>query len=392
MTFKLKRGDLDEARLGDIVWKQEAIGEDLMFRRLMASGALCMVAAGAGAFAQSASNDAFFKGKRLTILINFEASGPTDIEGRLFARHLARKVEGQPAVIVQNMDGAGGLIGAQYPGEVAPKDGTFVGYLTGTAWRYASEPNRWRVDYRTYEFLASHASTTIHFARTDVPPGLKQPSDIVRAEGLVAGGLNADASKDLRLRLGLDMLGVKYRYVTGYRSSPPARLALQRGEIHVYSESPPAYRSVVVPTLINTGIAIPLFIDEIDPSDAHPSSPQLAGLDIPTFPQLYRKVKGAEPSGELWEAYRTIYETNAALTRIVALPPKAPKAAIDALRKGILALEADKEFAAEALATIGFIPDYKAGPERAEEIRKMLVVDPRVREFIKTYTANAMGR
>jgi len=27
------------------------------------------------------------------------------------------------------------------------------------------------------------------------------------------------------------MLGVPYQYVTGYRSSAPARLALQRGEI-----------------------------------------------------------------------------------------------------------------------------------------------------------------
>jgi tripartite-type tricarboxylate transporter receptor subunit TctC len=349
--------------------------------------AACVVASSG-----QASDPAFYAGKRLTVLINFEASGPTDIEGRLFAKYLAKNLDGQPPVIVQNMDGAGGLIGAQYLGEVAPKDGTVVGYLTGTAWRYASEPNRWRTDYRTYEFLASHASTTIHFARSDVPPGLKQPSDVVNAVGLIAGGLNADASKDLRLRLGLDMLGVKYKYVTGYRSSPPARLALQRGEIHVYSESPPAYRSIVVPTLINTGVAIPLFIDEIDPSDDKPSSLQLAGLDIPTFRQLYRQIKGGEPSGQLWEAYKTIFETNAALTRIVALPPKAPKPAIEALRKAILALEGDKEFAAEAMAIIGFVPDYKASAARADEIRQMLVVDENVREFIRTYTKSAAGR
>ena len=362
-----------------------------MLRRLAAFNVFCLAACLLFSPALAAE-EMFFKGKRLTVLINFEAAGPTDIEGRLFAKYLARNLDGQPAVIVQNMDGAGGLIGAQYLGEIAPKDGTVVGYLTGTAWRFASEPSRWRVDYRTYDFLASHASTTIHFARADVPPGMKQPADLARAQGLIAGGLNADASKDLRLRLGLDMLGVKYKYVTGYRSSPPARLALQRGEIHVYSESPPAYRSIVVPTLISTGVAIPLFIDEIDPSESAPSSPQLAGLDIPTFPQLYRKIKGAEPSGQLWEAYKTIFETNAALTRIVALPPKAPKAAIDALRKGILALASDTEFAAEAMSMIGFVPDYKASADRADEIRKMLVVDPKIRDFIREYTKNAAGR
>jgi tripartite-type tricarboxylate transporter receptor subunit TctC len=58
-----------------------------------------------------ASDPAFYAGKRLTVLINFEASGPTDIEGRLFVKYVAKNLDGQPPVIVQNMDGAGGLIG-----------------------------------------------------------------------------------------------------------------------------------------------------------------------------------------------------------------------------------------------------------------------------------------
>ena len=43
------------------------------------------------------------------------------------------------------------------------------------------------------------------------------------------------------------MLGVPYRYVTGYRSSNNARLALQRGEINLHSESTPGYFGVVEP-------------------------------------------------------------------------------------------------------------------------------------------------
>ena len=124
----------------------------------------------------------------------------------------------------------------------------------------------------------------------------KEPTDIVKAKGLIAGGLSADTSKDLRLRMGLDMLGVPYQYVTGYRSSPPARLALARGEVHMFSESPPSYRSVVVPQLITPGIAIPVFYDEI--VDPPPASKQLEGLVIPSFPQLYKKIKGTAP--DVW--------------------------------------------------------------------------------------------
>src|SRR5262245_35916351 len=83
------------------------------------------------------AEDGFYKGKRLTILINFAVGSPTDIEGRLFAKHLARHIDGTPGIVVQNMDGAGGVVGAKYLGEVAPRDGTMAGYFTGAAFIYA---------------------------------------------------------------------------------------------------------------------------------------------------------------------------------------------------------------------------------------------------------------
>ena len=55
------------------------------------------------------------------------------------------------------------------------------------------------VDFKTYEFVATQPGTTVHFARTDVAPGLKEPTDIVKAKGLVVGGLSVDTPKDLRL-------------------------------------------------------------------------------------------------------------------------------------------------------------------------------------------------
>src|ERR1700732_4217254 len=144
------------------------------------------------------ADEPYYKGKRLTLVINFAAGGPTDIEGRLFAKYLVKHIAGQPGMIVQNMDGAGGLIGAQYLGEIAPKDGTVVGYLSGSAWLYVSDPERWRVDFRTYEFVAYEPGTTVHFMRTDVAPGMHVPADIAKAQGVMAGGLGADPSKGFR--------------------------------------------------------------------------------------------------------------------------------------------------------------------------------------------------
>src|SRR5262249_16920651 len=161
----------------------------------------------------------------------YAAGGPADIEGRFFARYLARHLAGQPTVIVQNMDGAGGMVGAAYLGEVAPRDGSMLGLLTASAWQFATESAPRKVEFKSYEFVAYQPSTAVYFMRTDVKPGIKRPADLAQATGLVVGGLSADSAKDIMIRMTLDMLGLKYQYVTGYRGSVAARLALQRGEI-----------------------------------------------------------------------------------------------------------------------------------------------------------------
>ena len=173
--------------------------------RLVASVVALFVFSG---YSPASADEPFYAGKRLNILVNFAVGGPTDLEGRLFAKYISRHIAGQPNILVQNMDGAGGVVGAKYLGEVAPKDGTYVGYFTGTGFIYALDPSRFRADFRTYGFVAIQGGTTIHFVRTDVPPGMKDATDIAKAQGIVGGGLSAQTSKDIRMRLGLDMLEV----------------------------------------------------------------------------------------------------------------------------------------------------------------------------------------
>jgi tripartite-type tricarboxylate transporter receptor subunit TctC len=362
--------------------------------RARAAGAalsgLALIAITIGTLAPAAAADeALYKGKRLTVLVNFAAGGPTDIEGRLFARHIARHIEGQPTILVQNMEGAGGLVGNGYLGEIAPKDGTMVGYFTGAAWLYATEPNKHRVDFRTYEFIAYQPGTTVYYVRTDVAPGLKQATDIVKAQGLVTGGLSADSSKDLLIRLTLDMLGVPFKYVTGYRSNQNARLALQQGEINFFAESPPGYRSVVEPSLVRNGQVIPLYYDPGWNGESIGVPKQIEGLSILPFQELYRKIKGAEPSGKLWDVYLSSLAINAAMQRLVVLPPGSPQPAVDALRAAVLRLNDDQDFAQEAMSALGYVPSYEAGPDTNRQVRAALTVSPEIRTFVLDSIKNA---
>src|SRR5262249_28610357 len=262
-------------------------------------------------------------------------------EGRLFAKHLTRHIDGAPSLIVQNMEGAGGIVGAKYLGEVAPRDGSIAGYFTGTAFMYALEPERFRVDFRTYEFVATQPGTTVHFARTDIPPRLQQATDIGKAEGVLVGGLSVDTPKDLRLRLAMDMLGVRFKYVTGYRSSPAARIAFQRGEINFFSESPPSYRAVVDPGLVKTGQAIPIFFDPGYDGGKFFVPPPVADLPILPFHEPYRSIKGDMPAGRLWDIYKAIIAADGVVQRLIVMPPGVPHPAMPALRAALSGLTAD---------------------------------------------------
>ena len=352
----------------------------MQVRTAMAAFAVAMLATGA------AANEPFYKGKRLSVLINYGSGGPADIEGRLVARHIGRHIGGHPAVIVQNIDGAGGLVGTTYLGELAPRDGTMMGHLTGAAWRWAFDPERFRVDFNTYEFLGYQTSTTVAFMRADVPPGIKVATDIIKVKSLISGGLGPDNAKDLAIRLALDMLGIPYRHVTSYRSSAHARLALQQGEINFFSESPPSYRAVVHPGIVKEGLAIPVWHES---EGGGVAAKPIADLPIAPFDQVFKAIKGKPPEGTLWEAFRTVRTVSGTMIRILALPPGAPRPAIDALRDALVRMNNDPVYADDAMKTIGFVPEYVTGSKTNQEVRTALLVSPQMRAFLTDYVKKA---
>ncbi len=337
--------------------------------------------------APALAND-FYRDKRVTILVNYAAGGPTDIEARVLMRHLPNHLPGVRSVVVQNMDGAGGITGTNYLGEVAPKDGTVVGYLTGTAFQYAMKPQSRRVDYLTYNFVAYQPGTSIYFMRADIKPGLKSAEDIVKSQNLISGGLGVDNAKDILLRLTLDMLGVKFGYVTAYKGSAGARIAFQNGEVNFYSESPPSYRSVIKPQLVDKGEAIGVFYDPNYDGETFSSTSQTAGLGLLPFHELYRKINGRLPEGELWEVYKTIVTLNGAMQRLIVLPPGVPKEAHEAMQAAIDKLNADKAYGEDSLKTFGFVPEWTSNPKVQETVRKNLVLPEKARIFLDKYVAN----
>ena len=308
------------------------------------------------------------------MMINYGAGGPADIEARLFARHIGRHIEGSPRVIVQNIDGAGGLIGTTYLGEIAPKDGTVMGHLTGMPGAGPMMRSASASISRAMSSLdISAARRSISCALT-YAPGMQQATDIVKVKGLISGGLGPDNAKDLLIRLGLEMLGIPHRHVTSYRSSATARLALQQGEINFYSESPPSYRASCIPAS-SRRLAIPVWHDPRTRRTAG-ASKQVSVLGIDAVSRTLQNGEGRAAVRDIVGRfqYHPHHQWLDAAHRRAAAGRAA--AAVAALQRRRRAIDEDKAYAEDAIKVIGFVPEYSTGPATNREVREGLSVRP----------------
>ena len=332
----------------------------------------------------AAEKTPFYQGKTLTFIINFAAGGGPDIEGRVFAKHLGRHIPGQPAIVVQNMGGGGGITGVNYIGEVAKPDGLTAGYLTGSLFRHQTKDPGLRVDLGKFGFITGVHGVTISYIRADTPPGIKKPPDFVKAERFKAAGLEANNSKDLRFRLSFDLLGLKYDYVTGYSSSATARLAVQRNEAQYHDETLPAYRAAVEPQMVKTGEVTPLYYSDL----VSPDGEIIVSPDVPEllpFTHYYRQIFGKAPSGIKYEALKAANMSSTNMVRLIMLPPNSPPEAITTLRQAIASLSKDSDFNADAMKTMRFHPRFELGEQGERLFQRISQTPPEIVNFIRQY-------
>ena len=338
--------------------------------------------------ALSAEKPPLYQGKTLNIVINFAAGGPTDIESRIFAKHLPKHIPGQPTVTVQAMGGAGGITATNYIGEVAKPDGYTAAYFTGSLFQHQIKDQALRVDLGKFGFITGVHGVTVSYIRADVAPGMKKPSDFVKAQKFRAAGLGVSSSKDVRFRLSFDLLGLKYDYVTGYNNSSDARLAVQRGEAQYHDETLPSYRTQVEPQMVKTGMVIPIYYTDL----VAPSGEVLVSRDVPEllpFTYYYKEVFGKLPSGIKYEALKAANMSSTNMTRMVLLPPKAPAESIAILRKAFDSLAKDPDFLQDAITAMRFQPRFEVGEAGERLFRQASNTPPEIVSFLRKYIEEA---
>jgi hypothetical protein len=229
---------------------------------------------------------------------------------------------------------------------------------------------------------------TVSYIRADVPPGIKKPSDFMKAQNFRAAGLGISSSKDVRFRLSFDILGLKYNYVTGYNSSSDARLAVQRNEAQYHDETLPSYRSQVEPQMVKTGMVTPLYYTDL----VAPSGEILVSRDVPElvpFSHYYREVFGKPPSGIKYEALKAANMSSTNMTRMFLMPPKAPAESIAILRKAFDSLSKDQDFLVDAISVMRFQPRFEVGEAGEHMFNVAARIKPDVIAFLRKYIEEA---
>src|SRR5262245_59591691 len=77
----------------------------------------------------ASGQDSFYKGKQIKIIVS--ASATYTEYARMIARFMPRHIPGEPSFLVQLMQGASGLVAANYLYSIAPRDGTVIGATHG---------------------------------------------------------------------------------------------------------------------------------------------------------------------------------------------------------------------------------------------------------------------
>jgi tripartite-type tricarboxylate transporter receptor subunit TctC len=329
-----------------------------MVRRLLALGGVLFLLAGGGE--RPARAGSFYEGKTLRIVVGFAAGGGFDTYARVLARHLGKHIPGNPAIVVENMPGAGSLIAANQLYRVVKPDGLTMAHFNGVLFlgQVLGQPGI-EFDSRKFELVGAAA-------REDVVCAFTKASGITSVEKWMAskspvkvGGVAPGAAPDNTARILKLALGLPIQLVSGYKGTAEIRLAAEGGEVSGGCWSWDSIKSTWRRAL-DAGDVVPIL--QVVPK---------AFVDLPTVPVAISLARTDEG--------RRLIEVGlhhaAAFSRPFVLPPGTPKERVKIARTALQETLRDKAFLAEAeKAKLGI--DAVSGEELEKMVSELFTLDP----------------
>ena len=174
----------------------------------------------------------FYRGKRMTILISAPAGSGYDTYARLLARALPPHIPGNPTMVPQNMPGAGGMTLLNQAYNTGARDGTLVFTLHFTLPLYQAMGGRGvRFDAAKIIGLGRLlASNAVIGVGANSKSNVRTLTDAIARESVI-GSTGVSSNATIYPTILNNMLGAKFKIVSGYSGEGDIFLAMERGEV-----------------------------------------------------------------------------------------------------------------------------------------------------------------
>jgi tripartite-type tricarboxylate transporter receptor subunit TctC len=291
----------------------------------------------------------FYKGKTVRLIVGVGVGTGYDVNARALARHLGKHIPGNPTIIVQNQPGAGSLTMTNQMYAAGPFDGTVIGAsFNGLPTAPLLQPNGVRFESGKINWVGSTNRETQTMYVWHTAP--MQTLEDLKTKEMIAGAQAPGSTQYDYPMLGRALFDLKFKVVTGYKSTSDINLAMERGEVHgtlanwstVKTLNLKQYEDKLIRILVVWGAR---------------EHPELRGIplisSLATTPEQKQALQLAQARLEFGRPF--------------FMPPNVPAERVNAIRRAFDATMKDQEYLAEADRL-----KLEIDPMTGEDIAKML--------------------
>jgi len=328
------------------------------FSRLLLFSYLLAMGSGASQAVHAQTN--FFEGKTIRLIVGFTAGGGYDAYTRTIGRHMGKHVPGNPAIIVENMPGAGSMISANYIYKAAKPDGLTIGHFIGGLFlqQLLAKPG--------IEFDAAKFNYVGVPAQDNFVLGIAKSTGIVDVDSWLAskqvikfGGVASGSGSDDIPNILKATIGLPIQLVSGYKGTADVRLAFNSGEVSGLSNSWESTKSTWRKELETGELKLVL---------------QATLKPHPEFPKLPMALNYAKTE-EAKRLISTVARVHGPTVRPYVLPPSTPKDRVQTIRIAFMDTMTDPEFLAEA-KKVNLDINADDGAALEQNVKEILKLDP----------------
>ena len=332
-----------------------------------------LLVAALGMMAPARADDVadFYRGKRIILVVGYGTGGGYDLYARMLGRFMSEHIPGKPTIVPQNMPGAGSRGAANWLYKVAPQDGTVLATLSQTTPtdQALGQPGV-QFDVRKLNWIGNMVVVN-NLLFVSAASGVATVEQ-AKSKALAIGATGASSPSVLYPQVSDNLIGTRFKIVSGYPSGGDINIAVERGEVDgrgsdswasMKSTHPDWLRDHKINILVQVGL---------DPN------PELTAMGVPKLWKFIsndddRKVAELVVSQQIFQ-------------RSYIAPPGTPPEQIKTLRAAFDATMSDPQFLADA-ETVRIAITPLSGAKVQEIVRKLYAtpkaIIERARQVIK---------